>query len=199
MVTASEEIRTFVTLVQSLAHHSKLLALNAAMEAARAGDQGEGFSVVAAEVRRLAAMSSEAAERTQQVVTGVVAGVARSRETMERMAGAAGGVRRATDKAAASFTQIEQTVAEMEAWTTSIDATASGAQSLVARMTDRLDAIARGTEAFAAAMQQVAAASEEQSASTAQIAAAAGAMAHAADRLKGLAANFRVGSPRLSG
>ena len=72
--TASEEIRSFVTLVRKLARQSKLLALNAAMEAARAGEHGEGFAVVASEVRRLSAMSSEAAERTEAIVKGVLRG-----------------------------------------------------------------------------------------------------------------------------
>ncbi len=199
LVDASQEIRSFVSLVQSLARNSKLLALNAAMEAARAGDQGEGFSVVAAEVRRLSTMSSEAAERTERVVFDVLAGVERSSENMERMATAARDVRRATEQGSASFVQLEASVADLEAWTASIETAAISTSALVGEMTERLDGIARGTEAFAAAMQQVAAGSEEQSASTQEIAAAAGAMAHAADRLKSLVANLRIGDARQSG
>ena len=114
LVDASQEIRTFVNLVQSLARNSKLLALNAAMEAARAGDQGEGFSVVAAEVRRLSAMSSDAAERTQRVVAGILAGVEASSQNTERMAATARSVRRATEQGSASFAQLEASVAELD-------------------------------------------------------------------------------------
>ncbi|MGH7688748.1 MAG: methyl-accepting chemotaxis protein, partial [Gemmatimonadaceae bacterium] len=159
LVDASQEIRSFVNLVQSLARNSKLLALNAAMEAARAGDQGEGFSVVAAEVRRLSAMSSDAAERTQQVVAGVLAGVEASSQNSERMAATARAVRRATEQGSASFAQLEASVAELETWTATIDQAATGSNTLVSDISDRLAAVARGTEAFAAALQQVAAAS----------------------------------------
>ena len=84
LATASLEVRSFVTLVQKLARQSKLLALNAAMEAARAGEHGQGFAVVASEVRRLAAMSSEAAQRTEQVMGGVLRGIDESRASSER-------------------------------------------------------------------------------------------------------------------
>lgn len=199
LVEASQEIRTFVALVQSLARHSKLLALNAAMEAARAGDQGEGFSVVAAEVRRLSAMSSDAAERTQRVVGDVLGGVERSSANMDRMVATTRDVRRATELASASFVQLEGNVADLENWTASIEDAATSANALVVSMTERLDAIARSTEAFAAAMQEVAAASQEQSASTEQIAAAAASMAHAAERLARLVANLRIADARRSG
>ena len=75
VAAAAEEIRAFVTLVQKMARQSKLLALNAAMEAARAGEQGAGFAVVASEVRRLAASSADAAERTAALVNEVLARV----------------------------------------------------------------------------------------------------------------------------
>ncbi|HVA58245.1 MAG TPA: methyl-accepting chemotaxis protein [Gemmatimonadaceae bacterium] len=198
LVEASQEIRTFVALVQSLARHSKLLALNAAMEAARAGDQGEGFAVVAAEVRRLSAMSSDAAERAHRVVTGVLTGVERSSEGMERMAATARGVQRATEQASASFAHLEASVAELETWTSSIERTAAGTDALVRDMSERLVMITRGTESFAAAMQQVAAASEEQSASTQEIVAAAATMAHAAERLSTLVSNLRIGRSKRS-
>ena len=104
---ASEEIRSFVGLVRKLARQSKLLALNAAMEAARAGEHGEGFAVVASEVRRLAAMSSDAAERTEEIVAGVLSAIQESRESAARAVTTAEEVRGATARASDSFTEIE--------------------------------------------------------------------------------------------
>src|ERR1051326_8338256 len=117
LAAASEEVRTFVTLVQKLARQSKLLALNAAMEAARAGEHGHGFAVVAEEVRRLAAMSSDAAERTERVVAGVLHGISQSRRTSERTVETVRVVRGATEQGSHSFDEIERAVADAERWT----------------------------------------------------------------------------------
>ena len=151
---------------------------------------------VAAEVRRLAAMSSDAAERTQRAVADVLGGVERSSETMERMAATTREVQRATEVGSDSFAQLEGSVAELETWTAAIEGAATGTNALVAGMNERLDAVSRGTEAFAAAMQEVAAASQQQSASTEQIAAAAASMAHAAERLAKLVTNLQIGEGR---
>jgi methyl-accepting chemotaxis protein len=190
---ASEEIRSFVGLVRKLARQSKLLALNAAMEAARAGEHGEGFAVVASEVRRLAAMSSDAAERTEEIVAGVLAAIQQSRESAARAVATADQVRGATARATDSFTEIEMAVVEAEAWTASVEQTSTETSNLVVEMTQRLEVLASGTETFAAAMEQVAASSQEQSASTQEIAAAAATLATAADRLSKLVANLKLG------
>jgi methyl-accepting chemotaxis protein len=190
---ASQEIRSFVTLVRKLARQSKLLALNAAMEAARAGEHGEGFAVVASEVRRLAATSSEAAERTEQIVNGVLAGIEQSRESAGRAVETAEEVRTATARASASFAEIEHAVADAESWTSSVEQSSAATSRLVTEMTERLDSLAVGTESFAAAMEQVAASSQEQSASTEQIAAAASTLASAAERLTQLVARIKLG------
>ncbi|MEO6525799.1 MAG: methyl-accepting chemotaxis protein [Gemmatimonadaceae bacterium] len=190
---ASEEIRSFVTLVRKLARQSKLLALNAAMEAARAGEHGEGFAVVASEVRRLAAMSSDAAERTEQIVTGVLSAIQQSRESAARAVTTAEEVRTATARATDSFTEIEMAVVEAEAWTESVEQTSAETNKLVMEMTHRLESLSAGTESFAAAMEQVAASSQEQSASTQEIAAAASTLASAAERLSKLVANLQLG------
>lgn len=189
---ASEEIRSFVTLVRKLARQSRLLALNAAMEAARAGTQGAGFAVVATEVRRLASMSSDAAERTEAIVKSVLRGIDASRESADRAVSTADEVRAATAKASESFSDIEHAVADAETWTASIEQTAVTTSGLVAEMTQRLDSLASGTEAFAAAMEQVAASSEEQSASTQEIAGAANTLGSAAERLSKLVGGLRV-------
>jgi len=190
---ASHEIRSFVTLVRKLARQSKLLALNAAMEAARAGEHGEGFAVVASEVRRLSTMSSEAAERTEAIVNGVLSGIDQSRESAKRAVSTAEEVRGATARASASFAEIERAVADAEAWTASVEQTSTATNRLIAEMTERLDALSAGTESFAAAMEQVAASSEQQSASTQEIAATASSLASAAERLARLVANLKLG------
>ncbi len=192
LASASEEVRTFVTLVQKLARQSKLLALNAAMEAARAGEHGHGFAVVAEEVRRLAAMSSDAAERTERVVGEVLRGVAQSRSSSGRTVETVRTVRDATEQGSQSFGQIERAVADADAWTASIENAVTAAGSLVREMRGKLDSLAAGTDSFAAAMEEVAASSEEQSASTEEIAAAAGTLSGAAERLTQLVSNLRL-------
>jgi len=192
LASASIEVRTFVTLVQKLARQSKLLALNAAMEAARAGEHGQGFAVVASEVRRLAAMSSEAAQRTQQIMGGVLRGIDDSRASSERSVAAVRQVLAATEHGARSFVAVERAVEGSDTWTTAIERATTSANSLVAEITKRLTLLSSGTESFAAAMEQVAASSEEQSASTQQIAAAAGALSSAAERLSQLVTNLRL-------
>jgi methyl-accepting chemotaxis protein len=192
LAQASEEVRSFVTLVQKLARQSKLLALNAAMEAARAGEHGHGFAVVAEEVRRLAAMSSDAAERTEQVVSGVLRGVEASRSTSARTVETVRAVRGVTENASASFGEIETAVAEADGWTATIERAATTANGLVHEMQQKLESMSAGTDSFAAAMQEVAASSEEQSASTEEIAAAAATLSGAAERLSRLVANLRL-------
>jgi methyl-accepting chemotaxis protein len=189
---ASHEIRSFVTLVRKLARQSKLLALNAAMEAARAGEHGEGFAVVASEVRRLASMSADAAERTEEIVNGVLTGIEQSRTSAGRAVTTAETVRATTVRASESFAEIERAVAGAESWTSSVEETSSATSRLVADMTERLESLSLGTESFAAAMQQVAASSQEQSASTEEIAAAANVLAGAADRLAKLVAGLKL-------
>lgn len=192
LVRASEEIRAFVTLVRRLAKQSKLLALNASMEAARAGEHGEGFAVVASEIRKLAATSTNAAERTEAIVSEVLMRVDESRATSQRTMQTATVVQGATQHAVASFHEIENAVVDAETWAGMIEQSAAESNALVAEMTGRLDAIARGTDAFASAMEQVAASSQQQSASTQEIAAAASMLATASGQLSRLVSTFRT-------
>ena len=87
---ATNEIVQAVRVIQEIANQTNLLSLNAAIEAAKAGEQGNGFAVVAEEVRKLAERSAQAAEeiekiihRTQATVAGGVASVGATQGHLE--------------------------------------------------------------------------------------------------------------------
>ncbi len=124
----SERITGFIGSIREIADLTNLIALNAAIEAARAGRQGQGFAVVADEVRQLAAQSAEASREAGVLVASIAGKVeditrqmARGEQIVEGVedvsAGAAdalSAIVRATDSAGTYGRQIAETAAEQE-------------------------------------------------------------------------------------
>ena len=191
--SAVDEIRAFLTLVQKISRQSKILALNAAMEAARAGEQGHGFAVVATEVRRLAANSAEAAQRTTSLVEDMLERVSRSRESTARTVATVEQVLQTTREGRRSLAKVEEGTLEGEDLSVTIQGTALESSALVAAMTERLNGLVHGTGAFARAMNQVAASNEEQSKKINEVADAANALNDTSKRISQLVATFKVG------
>lgn len=85
---AGQSIQQIIKVIDEIASQTNLLALNAAIEAARAGQYGKGFAVVAAEVRNLAARSTDAAHETSELIEGTVKKTERGTKLAEQTAAA---------------------------------------------------------------------------------------------------------------
>ena len=192
LAAASEEIEKFVTQTKAIAKQTHMLALNASIEAARAGEEGKGFSVVAEEVRKLAAQAARAATSTSDTVQTVLARVQTARERLIRLGQGGMAAKDAAHDAVQGLINVAADAEANDEWTRRISDSASEVRGLIEGIAGRMREVSAGTEDYAAAAQEIAAAAEELNASTEEISSSAGHLAEAADRLTAAVGGFRL-------
>ncbi len=174
----SEQIGTVIQVIEDIADQTNLLALNAAIEAARAGEHGRGFAVVADEVRKLAEKTVRATREIGETVASIQAETRKAVDAIDQGIGSVRTGRDLGEKAGEAIQEIE------------------GQVSRAAEQTHR---IATATEELSATVQEVAANMDEIAQGVAQnteaatqLARTADAVATKAEELQRLTSNFRT-------
>ncbi|MEK5037600.1 methyl-accepting chemotaxis protein [Sporosarcina sp. FSL K6-3457] len=187
----SKEVSSILNVITAIAEQTNLLALNAAIEAARAGEHGKGFAVVADEVRKLAEQSQSSATEIYEIVEGIQVDTANSVEIMEQITTSVQGGVDVSNEAIEKFNHILQSLKEITPQMEAVSATAEQVSAAVQEVTATANAITSSAQGNAAASQQVAASSEEQLASMEEISSSAESLSFMAEDLKGLISKFK--------
>jgi len=178
-----EEVGEVLGVISDIAEQTNILALNASIEAARAGDAGDGFAVVANEVKSLAEESKQSAGEIEEIIT----------DAQNQTAAVADQITHTNEEVTEGADAVEAVVEEIE----HIESAIEGVSSATAEVSDAVENQAENMDSFSATIDSAASMSEQLSASVQQISAGLEQQSTATDQIAERATSLSATSDEL--
>lgn len=192
MATHSEEIQKATALITDISEQTNLLALNAAIEAARAGEYGNGFAVVAEEVRNLAEQSRQSTEEIASMVEIIQNDANNAVYSIELGDSKVTEGLSASDQSLTIFNEIEKAVNHTGSSVESVSAAIEEIQAMSEEVASGAHKVKELAETSMGNAQETSAATEEQLATVEQIASSNQQLAHLAEDLQLEVSRFKL-------
>lgn len=187
-----QEIGKIVKLISDIASQTNLLALNAAIEAARTGDAGRGFVVVAGEVKNLAGESRQATSNIEEVITRLMAGSTQTAESIEKSYTTIVVGKMAVHETIKSLNQMVSDIDTASGNVTEISRTTDSQAEATNRVNQNIEAVSQMVAANQDKMDSLSANAEESSAATEEIASASSMIVEMVEKLQEKIGEFSV-------
>lgn len=188
---SSKEVSSILNVITGIADQTNLLALNAAIEAARAGEHGKGFAVVADEVRKLAEQSQNSAKEIYEIVSKIQQDTESTVQTMLRVTEDVQAGVKVSNEAIEKFNLIFESTRKITPQMEEVSATAQQMSAAIQEITSSANEMVSIAQTNAATSEEVAASAEEQLAAMEGISQSANDLSSMAEELKNAISKFK--------
>lgn len=188
----SKEIGQIIELITQVANQTNLLALNAAIEAARAGEQGRGFAVVADEVRKLAEQSANAAGQIRTLIEEIQEESQKAVQSMNNGTQVVKEGLQLVSQTGDAFQDIAQSIKQVAAESQEVAAIVKQVHSNSQQVAEGMKEARQIVEQSASNIQKVAASAEEQNATMEEVSSSAEVLSKMAQDLQGVISKFKA-------